>query len=204
MCYSSSLSLSLLVHPYPLNAKQNLCHGSQLAKLNHKVGRRKPFVAMFWIPPSIILVKPYLFVVVNLWDGKAQVHKVKQINSVMPKSHHSATCCGYFVLIWVFLLWFCLKSYFFHRLQIFLFENQPLPLKFVDLLERSNLCSLWFLPFLQISSSDNFAFFLLIFWNTIVCKVNLRSYELYTSKPNKVDTFWPQIFNSNFNFNLRN
>ena len=159
---------------------------------------------MFWIPPSIRLIKPYLFVVVNLWDGKAQVHKVKQINSVMPKSHHSATCCGYFVLIWVFLLWFCLKSYFFHRLQIFLFENQPLPLKFVDLLERSNSCSLRFLPFLQISSSDNFSFFLLIFWNTTVCKINLRSYKLYTSKPNKVDTFWPQIFNSNFNFNLRN
>ena len=132
---------------------------------------------MFWIPPSIRLVKPYLFVVVNLWDGKAQVHKVKQINSVMPKMHHSATHCGYFVLIWVFLLWFCLKSYFFHRLQIFLFENQPLPLKFMDPLEWSDLCSSQFLPFLRISSLNIFAF-LLIFWITTICKVNPRSYEL--------------------------
>ena len=147
-----SLSLSLSIHPYPLRAKQNLC-----------LGRRKPFDAMFWIPPSIRLIKPYLFVVVNLWDGKAQVHKVKQINSVMSKMHHSATCCGYFVLIWVFLLWFCLKSYFFHRLKIFLFENQPFALKFVDPLELSDLCSLQFLPFLWISFSDNFAFFFLIF-----------------------------------------
>ena len=55
----------------------------------------------------------------------------------MPKMHHSTIRCEYFVLIWVFLLWFCLKSYFFHRLQIFLFENQPFPLKFVDSLEQS-------------------------------------------------------------------
>ena len=179
--FSFSISpylFSLLVHPYPLNAKQNLCHGSQLAKLNHKQGRRKPFDAMFWIPPSIRLIKPYLFVVVNLWDGKAQVHKVKQINSIMSKMHHFATCCGYFVLIWVFLLWFCLKFYFFHRLQIFLFENQPFPLKFVDPLEQSDLCPLQFLPFLQISFSDNFAFFLLIFSITTITKVNPRSYEL--------------------------
>ena len=94
---------------------------------------------MFWIPQSSIrLVKPYLFVVVSLCDEKAQVHKVKQINFViMPKMHHSTIRCEYFVLIWVFLLWFCLKSYFFHRLQIFLFENQPFPLKFVDSLEQS-------------------------------------------------------------------
>ena len=96
----------------------------------------------------------------------------------MPKMHHFATRYGYFVLIWVFLLWFCLKSYFFHRLQIFLFENQPLPHKFMDPLEWFDLCSLRFLPFLWISSLDNFAFFLLLFWIITVCKVNPRSYEL--------------------------
>ena len=128
------------------------------------------------------------FVVVNLWDEKAQVYKVKQItqlcqrikkkkHSFLPKLHHSATRYGYFVLILVFLLWFCLKSYFFHRLQKFLFENQPFPLKFVDQLVLSSI----FTISLNHSSSQS------------------QSKKLrVTSKPNKVDTY------SNFNFKSRN
>ena len=162
--------------------------------------------------------------------GKHRSTKLsKLINSVMSKMHHTATCCGYFVLIWVILL--SLFFYFFLRNNynmlltpqfeffppldpqalctwegansvtsplvgfscfgfvwnltsfidcnfFFFFENQPFPLKFVDPLEQSNLCFLRFLSFLWISSSNNFAFFLLIFWITIVCKVNPRSYEL--------------------------
>ena len=128
------------------------------------------------------------FFVVNLWDEKAKVYKVKQItqlcqrikkkkHSFLPKLHHSATRYGYFVLILVFLLWFCLKSYFFHRLQIFLFENQPFPLKFVDQLVLSSIFT--------ISLNHN--------------SLQSQSKKLrVTSKPNKVDTY------SNFNFKSRN
>ena len=81
--------------------------------------------------------------------------------------HNSATRCGYFVLILVLLTWFCLKSYFFHRLQIFLFENQPFPLKFMDQLVLSSI----FTVSLNHNNSQS------------------QSKKLWvTSKPNKVDT----------------
>ena len=103
--------------------------------------------------------------------------KKKKKHSFLPKLHHSATRCGYFVLILVFLLWFCLKSYFFHRLQIFLFENQPFPLKFVDQLVLSSIFTI----------------------SLNVCKVNPRNYEL-PANPIKLILIQILILNQEINF----